>query len=113
MKICNYTSNAFLIRNAVYASMITCNENTICYAYFTKNWKIISFDLDGKSWNNYNQINTIQLKLTLKQLYLQSLREEYPDLKLFNLVLMANRLLKNLTMKETARLLELPWESIY
>ena len=82
MKICNSTSNAFLIRNAVYASMITCNENTICYAYFNKEWKILSFDLNGRNYDYYDQGKTKQIKMTLKQLYLQTIIEEHPWFKI-------------------------------
>lgn len=82
MKICNSTSNAFLIRNAVYASMITCNENTICCAYFNRNWKILAFDLNGKTWDNYDQMKTKQVRMTLKQLYLQTIVEEHPWFKI-------------------------------
>lgn len=73
----------------------------------TKNYKIINFDLDGSNLNLYDESKIIQIKMTLKQLYLQTLIEDYPELQLFNLIITANRLLKRLTIERAAKALDL------
>lgn len=78
MKICNSSSFPFIIRNSIYACMITCNENTICNAYFTNQWKLLTFDLDGRFKEYLNSSNIKHLKMTLKQLFLQTFIEENP-----------------------------------
>jgi len=106
-KVCLGITKAVLVRNAVTATIFNTNENTICYGYFTKNYKIVNFDLDGSNFDLYDESKIIQVKMTLKQLYLQTLIEDYPDLRHFNLIITANRLLKRIPIERAAKALGL------
>lgn len=106
-KVCLGITKAVLVRNAVTATIFSTNESTICYGYFTEKYKIIDFDLDGRNINFYDISKIIQIKMTLKQLYLQTLIEDYPELNLFNLIITGNRLLKRITIDKAAKALNL------
>lgn len=110
MKNKNLILISFPIFAFIFVFILMFSVGTKVYAYFTKSSsKLVTFN-NTKDKNYINNNELMIYKVTLKNLYLFCLKEEYKQTQWDLLVLLANKTLKNYSSIDIAFLLNVPLE---
>jgi len=105
MESINYSDRLVVIRTVVSYLIHRTSEEHEVYVYFSKSSnRIITFSINQN--NNYiNSSDLILYKVTLKNLFLYCLKEEYKSAQWDLLVLLANKTIKNYSSEDMSFLL--------